>query len=84
MSPMRSSPKPLTGIVALLGSLVVVFGVWIINGVGYDTIWDSSPTIANWMVLLLPAGAVMLVLTVCAKGEQTQQLNSLAQRLAVG
>lgn len=66
MSPMRSSPKPLTGILVLLGYLIVFYGVWTINGVEYDNISDSPETILRWMVLPLAAGAVFLVIAVSA------------------
>lgn len=63
---MRSSPKPLTGILVLLGYLVVFYGVWIINGVEYKNISDSPQTILKWIVLPLAAGAVYLVIAVSA------------------
>lgn len=65
---MRLAPKPLTGILVFLGYLVVFYGVWIINGIEYTRISESSDTILQWIVAPLAAGAVYLVIAVSALG----------------
>lgn len=65
---MRAAPKPVTGILVFLGYLVFFYGVWIINGVEYDRISESSETILKWIVAPLAAGAVYLVVVVSALG----------------
>lgn len=65
---MRSVPKPLTGVLVFLGYLVVFYGVWIITGVDYDNLSESSTTILKWIVAPLVAGAVYLVIVVSVLG----------------
>ena len=65
---MRLAPKPLTGILVFLGYLVVFYGVWIINGIEYSRISESSDTILKWIVAPLAAGAVYLIIAVSALG----------------
>ena len=65
---MRSLPKPLTGVLVFLGYLVVFYGGWIITGVEYDNLSESSSTILKWIVAPLAAGAVYLLIAVSALG----------------
>lgn len=65
---MRMAPKPLTGILVFLGYLVFFYGVWIINGIEYTRISESSDTILKWIVAPLAAGALYLVIVVSALG----------------
>lgn len=65
---MRHAPRPLTGILVFLGYLVVFYGVWIINGIDYDNIGESSSTVLKWYVAPLAAGAVYLIIAVSILG----------------
>jgi membrane protease YdiL (CAAX protease family) len=47
---------------------VVFYGVWIINGIEYTRISESSDTILKWIVAPLAAGAVYLIIAVSALG----------------
>lgn len=61
---MRHVPRPLTGILAFLGYLVVFYGVWIATGIDYNHISDNTGTVLKWYVAPLLAGAVFLVIVV--------------------
>lgn len=65
---MRLAPKSLTGILVFLGYFVVFYGVWIINGIEYSRISESSDTILKWIVAPLAAGALYLIIVVSALG----------------
>lgn len=65
---MRLAPKPLIGILVFLGYLAVFYAVWVINGIEYTRISESSETILKWIVAPLAAGAVFLILVVSALG----------------
>jgi hypothetical protein len=64
----RSLPKPLTGVLVFIGYSVVFYGVWIITGVEYGNLSESSSTILKWIVAPLAAGAVYLLIAVSRSG----------------
>ena len=42
---MRTTPRPLVGVLVLVAYLVVFYGIWIINGIDYTRIGESASTI---------------------------------------
>lgn len=59
--PMRIKPSPLVAIAAIVGYLVVVFGVWVAVGMEYDDIGDTIESVQKGVVLAIGLGAVYLV-----------------------
>lgn len=58
---MRIKPSPLVAIAAIVGYLVVVFGVWVAVGMEYDDIGDTIESVQKGVVLAIGLGAVYLV-----------------------
>lgn len=66
--PMRSRPSPLAAIAAIVGYLIVVFGVWIATGIDYDDLGDTIESVQKGVVLAIGLGVVYLVAVTSALG----------------
>jgi membrane protease YdiL (CAAX protease family) len=65
---MRAKPSALTAIAAILGYLVVVFGVWAATGLEYDEVGDTVENVQKGVVLAIGLGVVYLVIVTSALG----------------
>ncbi len=65
---MKVTPSLGKGVAVLLGYLAVVFTVWLVTGVDYDTIGDSIGGVRDAVVLAMAAGLVYLVIVVSVLG----------------
>lgn len=65
---MRTTPRPLTGVLILIAYLVVFYGIWIITGIDYTRIGESASTILRWYVAPLAGGALVLVVAATVLG----------------
>ena len=65
---MRTTPRPLVGLLVLVIYLLVFYGIWIINGIDYLRIGESATTILSWYVAPLAGGAVVLVVAATLLG----------------
>ncbi len=65
---MRAKPTALTAIAAILGYMVVVFAVWGITGLEYDTVGDTVENVQKGIVLSVSLGAVYLIIVTTALG----------------
>jgi membrane protease YdiL (CAAX protease family) len=65
---MRAKPSALTAIVAILGYLAIVFGVWAATSLKYDEVGDTVANVQKGVVLAIGLGAVYLVVVTTALG----------------
>jgi membrane protease YdiL (CAAX protease family) len=65
---MRIKPSALTALAAILGYLVVVFGVWVATGLKYDEVGDTVENVQKGVVLAIGLGVVYLVIVTTALG----------------
>lgn len=65
---MKVQPRPLVGILVFLAYLVVFYGIWIVNGIDYETIGDSADNLLKWYVAPLAGGAVVLIIAATMLG----------------
>jgi membrane protease YdiL (CAAX protease family) len=65
---MRVKPSALTGILAILGYMVVVFAVWGATGLKYDEVGDTVENVQKGVVLAIALGAVYLVIVTTVFG----------------
>jgi uncharacterized protein len=65
---LRVKPSALTAIVAILGYLAIVFGVWGVTGLKYDEIGDTLDSVQKGVALAVGLGAVYLVVVTTALG----------------
>jgi membrane protease YdiL (CAAX protease family) len=65
---MKVTPSLPKGVAVLLGYLAVVFTVWIVTDVDYDTVGDSVENVRNAITLAMAAGAIYLVVVVSVLG----------------
>lgn len=65
---MRVKPSALTGILAIVGYLVVVFSVWAITGLKYDEVGDTVENVQKGVTLAIGLGATYLVIVTTAFG----------------
>jgi hypothetical protein len=64
----RVKPSALTGVVAILGYMVVVFAVWGVTGLKYDEVGDTVESVQKGVVLAIGLGAVYLIVVTTALG----------------
>lgn len=65
---MKVTPSLPKGLAVLVGYLAVVFAVWIVTDVDYDTIGDSIENVRNAVTFAMAAGLVYLVVVVSVLG----------------
>lgn len=65
---MRVRPSLPTGLLVVVGYLVVVFAVWTVGGLDYDEIGDTVEDVRTGIALAVGLGAVYLVVVATALG----------------
>ena len=65
---MRVKPTALTAIAAILGYMVVVFTVWAVTGLKYDTVGDTLENVQKGVVLSISLGSLYLIIVTTALG----------------
>ena len=65
---MRVKPSALTAIAAIAGYLVVVFTVWAITGLKYDTVGDTVENVQKGVTLSISLGVIYLSVVTTAFG----------------
>jgi len=65
---MRVKPTALSAILAILGYLAIVFGVWVATGLKYDEVGDTVENVQKGVVLAVGLGAVHLVVVTTVLG----------------
>lgn len=65
---MRVKPSAGSAIAAILGYLVIVFGVWAATGLNYDEVGDTVENVQKGVVLAIGLGALYLVVVTTALG----------------
>jgi membrane protease YdiL (CAAX protease family) len=58
---MRKAPSPLIGVLAAVGYVALVAGLWAVLGLDYETVSDTSGNILKGIVLPIGLGAVYLI-----------------------
>jgi uncharacterized protein len=58
---MRKAPSPLIGVLAALGYVAIVAGLWAVFGLDYETVADTSGNIVKGIVVPIGLGAVYLI-----------------------
>ena len=58
---MRKAPSPLIGVLAALGYMAIVAGVWAVTGLDYETVSDTSGNLVKGIILPIGLGAVYLI-----------------------
>ena len=58
---MRKAPSPLIGVLAAIGYMAIVAGLWAVLGLDYETVADTSGNIVKGIIVPIGLGAVYLI-----------------------